>query len=58
MAAIFVLASMGSSLLFFPQARDVREGADMLMVKPGMAYLDIVHQAKQNVSAVWWRYKL
>jgi len=28
--------------------RDVREGADMLMVKPGMAYLDIVRQAKDK----------
>ncbi|KAL5011513.1 hypothetical protein ScPMuIL_010064 [Solemya velum] len=26
--------------------RDVEEGADMLMVKPGMAYLDIVKQVK------------
>ncbi|XP_031621515.1 delta-aminolevulinic acid dehydratase [Contarinia nasturtii] len=26
--------------------RDVEEGADMLMVKPGMAYLDIVRQTK------------
>ncbi|KAK2186767.1 hypothetical protein NP493_189g00054 [Ridgeia piscesae] len=28
--------------------RDVREGADMLMVKPGMAYLDIVRQTKDR----------
>lgn len=28
------------------QARDVEEGADMLMVKPGLAYLDIVRQTK------------
>lgn len=28
------------------QERDVEEGADMLMVKPGMAYLDIVRQTK------------
>lgn len=32
------------------QERDVREGADMLMVKPGMAYLDIVRQTKDRVS--------
>lgn len=30
------------------QSRDVAEGCDMLMVKPGMAYLDIVHQTKKN----------
>lgn len=29
-------------------ARDVDEGADMLMVKPGMAYLDIVRQTKDQ----------
>ncbi|XP_066293838.1 delta-aminolevulinic acid dehydratase-like [Branchiostoma lanceolatum] len=28
--------------------RDVREGADMLMVKPGMAYLDIVRDTKNK----------
>ncbi|KAK2164746.1 hypothetical protein LSH36_59g02010 [Paralvinella palmiformis] len=28
--------------------RDVAEGADMLMVKPGMAYLDIVRQIKDK----------
>jgi porphobilinogen synthase len=26
--------------------RDVEEGADMLMVKPGLSYLDIVREAK------------
>lgn len=31
---------------FLLQERDVEEGADMLMVKPGMAYLDIVRQTK------------
>jgi len=29
-------------------ARDVEEGADMLMVKPGLAYLDIVAQTKDD----------
>ncbi|XP_064649549.1 delta-aminolevulinic acid dehydratase-like [Lineus longissimus] len=28
--------------------RDVQEGADILMVKPGLAYLDIVRQAKDK----------
>lgn len=28
--------------------RDVEEGADMLMVKPGMSYLDIVRQTKDE----------
>lgn len=32
------------------QDRDVREGADMLMVKPGMPYLDLVREVKDKVS--------
>lgn len=35
---------------FWFQARDVQEGADVLMVKPGMAYLDIVRDVKERVS--------
>ncbi len=35
---------------FLLQDRDVQEGADMLMVKPGMAYLDIVRDVKERVS--------
>lgn len=30
------------------QERDVEEGADMLMVKPGLSYLDIVRQTKDQ----------
>ena len=30
--------------------QDIAEGADMVMVKPGLAYLDIVSKAKQNFS--------
>lgn len=33
-------------LFFMWQKRDVEEGADMLMVKPGLPYLDIVRQTK------------
>ena len=29
---------------------DIREGADIVMVKPAMAYLDIVYRVKQNVG--------
>jgi porphobilinogen synthase len=29
-------------------ALDVAEGADMIIIKPGMPYLDIVSQASQN----------
>ena len=32
------------------QDRDVQEGADILMVKPGMPYLDIVRDAKEKVK--------
>jgi delta-aminolevulinic acid dehydratase/porphobilinogen synthase len=34
------------------QERDVQEGADMIMVKPGMAYLDIVRQTKDKVREI------
>lgn len=33
-----------------PQARDVEEGADMVMVKPGGAYLDIIRDVKEQVG--------
>ena len=29
-------------------AREIQEGADMVMVKPGMPYLDIVREVKDN----------
>ncbi len=29
-------------------AQDIEEGADIVMVKPALAYLDIIHQAKQK----------
>ena len=29
---------------------DVEEGADLVMVKPALPYLDIIHQVKQNVD--------
>ncbi len=29
-------------------ALDLQEGADMVMVKPGMPYLDVIYRAKQN----------
>ncbi len=32
-------------------ALDLEEGADIVMVKPALAYLDIIRQAKQNFSA-------
>lgn len=35
---------------FLSQDRDVKEGADMLMVKPGLPYLDIVREVKDKVS--------
>lgn len=31
-------------------AQDVMEGADMLMVKPGLAYLDIIYRMKESFS--------
>jgi len=31
-------------------ATDVEEGADILMVKPALAYLDVIHLVKQKVQ--------
>ena len=36
----------------------MEEGADMLMVKPGMAYLDIVSKVKEKVSECRIKYIL
>ncbi|WP_407276603.1 porphobilinogen synthase [Halothiobacillus sp. DCM-1] len=37
-------------------AMDLREGADMVMVKPGMPYLDIVYRVKQELKAPTFAY--
>jgi porphobilinogen synthase len=29
---------------------DIREGADIVMVKPALAYLDVIHRAKENFN--------
>ena len=33
-----------------PSALDVEEGADIVMVKPALAYLDIIREVKNSVS--------
>ncbi len=35
---------------------DIAEGADMLIVKPGLPYLDIVYQVKQNYGLPTFAY--
>lgn len=42
----YQLPSGSKGLALRAAKRDVEEGADMLMVKPGMSYLDIVKQTK------------
>lgn len=42
----YQLPPEGKGLAIRAAARDVEEGADMLMVKPGLAYLDMVKQVK------------
>jgi len=37
-------------LLFIEKIRDLGEGADIIMVKPGMPYLDILRDAKELSS--------
>ena len=39
-------------------ARDIAEGADMIMVKPGMPYLDICYRAKRQFSVPTFAYQV
>ena len=39
-------------------ALDLDEGADMIMVKPGMPYLDIVRRAKDEFGAPTFVYQV
>jgi len=39
-------------------ALDLEEGADMVMVKPALPYLDIVHRAKQEFSVPTYAYQV
>jgi porphobilinogen synthase len=38
--------------------QDLAEGADMLMVKPGMPYLDIIHRLKQTFAVPTFAYQV
>jgi porphobilinogen synthase len=39
-------------------ALDISEGADMVMVKPGMPYLDIIHRVKQTFGVPTFAYQV
>jgi porphobilinogen synthase len=39
-------------------ALDIKEGADMVMVKPGLAYLDIIREIRENVEVPIAAYKV
>jgi porphobilinogen synthase len=39
-------------------ALDLEEGADMIMVKPGMPYLDIVHRVKETFAVPTFAYQV
>ena len=39
-------------------ALDIQEGADMVMVKPGMPYLDIVHRVKTELAVPTFAYRV
>ena len=39
-------------------ALDLDEGADMIMVKPGMPYLDVVHRVKDELKAPTFAYQV
>ena len=45
-------SELWDNLLVCLQERDVAEGADFLMVKPGMPYLDIVRDVKEKVCSM------
>ncbi|KFB10462.1 porphobilinogen synthase [Nitratireductor basaltis] len=38
--------------------QDLAEGADMLMVKPGLPYLDVIHRLKQTFSVPTFAYQV
>jgi porphobilinogen synthase len=38
--------------------RDLQEGADMVMIKPGMAYLDICYRVKQQFGVPTFAYQV
>ena len=38
--------------------RDINEGADMVMVKPGLAYLDICHRVKTEFEVPTFAYQV
>ncbi len=39
-------------------ALDIQEGADMVMVKPGMPYLDVVHRVKTELAVPTFAYQV
>jgi porphobilinogen synthase len=39
-------------------ALDLEEGADMVMVKPGMPYLDIVHRVREHFGVPTFAYQV
>lgn len=39
-------------------ALDIQEGADMVMVKPGMPYLDIIHRVKTELAVPTFAYQV
>ncbi|MGR3494115.1 porphobilinogen synthase [Citreimonas sp.] len=39
-------------------ARDLAEGADMIMVKPGMPYLDVIRRARETFGAPTFAYQV
>lgn len=39
-------------------ALDIQEGADMIMVKPGMPYLDIIHRVKTELQVPTFAYQV
>jgi porphobilinogen synthase len=47
-----------SNEALFEVSLDIEEGADMVMIKPGMPYLDIVHRIKQRFTVPTFVYQV
>lgn len=54
----YQLNPANSALAMREVLQDMQEGADAIIIKPGLPYLDIVHQAAQLNKAPVWAYQV
>ena len=53
-----VLEDLGTNEALREVQLDIEEGADMVMVKPGMPYLDVVHRVKEAFGVPTFAYQV